>query len=191
LRTQQSFSQSRNSKHFTIDHVHYRNHNTPLLISILSQGNRYKPPSYFSRFISISFSYLRLGLHSCLFPSVFPTRILHALILSHLCYMFCLPRHSSLDNFNKVRRGVQDTNLLILQFSPHEAYAHMYMCVCGFFRASWRRSIYVGLCAQVFLFFTCGPVFLQANDRASVPFFMALQLVKIKVKVKLSLCLSN
>jgi hypothetical protein len=54
--------------------VHYRIHKCPQPVSILSQLNPvYTPASWRSALI---FSYLRLGLPNCLFPSGFPTKTL-------------------------------------------------------------------------------------------------------------------
>jgi hypothetical protein len=58
--------------------VHYRIHNRPPPLSILSQPNPvHTPISHFLKSIQILSSHLRLGLHSCLFPSGFPTKGTH------------------------------------------------------------------------------------------------------------------
>jgi hypothetical protein len=54
--------------------VHYRVHNTPSLVPILSQIDPvYTTPSVSLRSILILFTILRLGLPNGLFPSGFPT----------------------------------------------------------------------------------------------------------------------
>jgi hypothetical protein len=57
--------------------VHYRIHKRPLLVPIMSQIN---PISL--RSILILSTHIRLGLHSVLFPSGFPTNILYAFLFS-------------------------------------------------------------------------------------------------------------
>jgi hypothetical protein len=59
--------------------VHYRVHNSPPLVPILSQINPvHTTPSYV---LILSF-HLRLGLPSGLFPSGFPIKILYAFLFS-------------------------------------------------------------------------------------------------------------
>jgi hypothetical protein len=67
------------------------------------------------RYILISSSRVRLRLPSGLFPSSYPTKILHAFLFSHACYMPC-PSH--LHHSNYTWRRVQVMKLLIMQFSP-------------------------------------------------------------------------
>jgi len=65
--------------------VHYRIHNSPPPVPILSQSNPFQAsPSHPTACISILilFSHLRLGLPSCLFPSDLPKRPLYAPLLS-------------------------------------------------------------------------------------------------------------
>jgi len=66
--------------------VHYRLHNSPPPVSILSLINpthATHPTSL--RFILILSSHLRLGLPSGLFPSGFPTQTLYTHLLSPIC----------------------------------------------------------------------------------------------------------
>ena len=65
--------------------VHYRFHKRPPRVPILSQINPSVLPHPTSwRSILISYSYLRLGLSSDLFPSGLPTKTLYAPLLSRL-----------------------------------------------------------------------------------------------------------
>jgi hypothetical protein len=91
--------------------VQYRVHKIPPLVPILSHIHPiHSIPSYLSlRFILILSTHLRLGLPSGLFPSGFPTNVLHAtcpahLILFHLIILIILGedynlRSSSLCSF--------------------------------------------------------------------------------------------
>jgi hypothetical protein len=65
--------------------VHYRVHKSPPLVPILNQINPVQTTPYYLRSILISSTYLRLGFPSALFPSVFPTKILYALLISPIC----------------------------------------------------------------------------------------------------------
>jgi len=62
---------------------HYRVHKSPPLVPILSQINPvYNCSPYFPKIQSNLSSHLCLDLPSCLFPSGFPTKILHACLIS-------------------------------------------------------------------------------------------------------------
>jgi hypothetical protein len=63
--------------------VHYRVHQSPALVPILSQfGQVHKTPSYLSKIHLILPTNIRLGLPSGLLSSGFPTNILHAFLFS-------------------------------------------------------------------------------------------------------------
>jgi hypothetical protein len=70
------------------------------------------------RSILILYTNLRLGLPSGLFPSGFPTNIIHAFLFSpNSCYMPCPSHPPWLDHSNYTWRRVQITKLLVMQFS--------------------------------------------------------------------------
>jgi hypothetical protein len=62
--------------------VHYRVHNSPPLVPILSQIDPVHTITCYLRSMLIFSTHLRLGLPSGLFPSGFPTNILHAFLFS-------------------------------------------------------------------------------------------------------------
>jgi hypothetical protein len=63
-------------------------------------------------------SYLCLGLPNCLFPSGFPTNLIHFSLLSHACHMPCSPHLPLLDLPNDIWGWVQIIKLLTVQL-PH------------------------------------------------------------------------
>jgi hypothetical protein len=71
-----------------------------------------------SRSILILSTHLRLGLHSGLFPSGFPTNNLYALFSPNSCYIPSPFHPHRLDYSNYTWRRVQITKLLVMQFSP-------------------------------------------------------------------------
>jgi hypothetical protein len=95
--------------------VHYRLHKSPPLVPILSQMNPvHTTPPFSLRYILILFSHLCRSLLTCIFPSVVPTKILHA-FLSHTWYMPCLSHSPGLDRFNYIWRSAQVMKLLVIQ----------------------------------------------------------------------------
>jgi hypothetical protein len=75
--------------------VHYRVHKILPLVPVLSQINPiHTIPSYISKIHFNIIHPLRLGLLSGLFPSVFPTNVLYAFLLS-LLVLHALPTSSS------------------------------------------------------------------------------------------------
>jgi hypothetical protein len=69
-------------------------------------------------------THLRIGFHSGLFPSGFPTNVLYAnLLLSHSCYMPCPSHPPWLDHSNYTWRKIQVMKFLIMQFSLNPFYS--------------------------------------------------------------------
>jgi hypothetical protein len=62
--------------------IQYHVHESPPLIPILSQINPIHTITFYLRSILILSTHLHLGLPSCVFPSGFPTKILHAFLFS-------------------------------------------------------------------------------------------------------------
>jgi hypothetical protein len=72
--------------------VHYLDQKSPLLGPFLSQINPVDTPSSYLRSILILFIHLCLDLPSSFYPSGFPTKLLHAFLFCHSCYIPC-PSH--------------------------------------------------------------------------------------------------
>jgi hypothetical protein len=75
--------------------VHYRVHKSPPLVPILSQINLIHTLASYLRSILILYNYPRIGLLSGLFPSGFPTNIIHAFLFPPFV-LHSLPISSSL-----------------------------------------------------------------------------------------------
>jgi hypothetical protein len=71
--------------------VHSRVYKSPSLIPTL--GKMHLVHVFSSHFPKMLSSHLRLGFESGLLPTVFPTKILYAFLISHTCYM---PRPSDI-----------------------------------------------------------------------------------------------
>jgi len=99
--------------------VHYRIHKCSPPVPLLTQNDPVHAPHPTSwRSILILSSHLRLGLPSGLFPSVFPTKTVHASSLHHTCYMPRRSHSSRFDHPNNIWWRVQIIKLLIMYFSP-------------------------------------------------------------------------
>jgi len=76
-------------------------------------------PTLFSlRTILILSSQLRLGLSNGVYHSGFPTKMLYAFLVSHVCYMTCPYYRPWSDHTNNVCWSVQIMKILIMQSSP-------------------------------------------------------------------------
>jgi hypothetical protein len=106
--------------------VHYRVQKIPPLVPILSHINPIHTSPFYLTSISISFTHLRLGLPSSLFPSHFPTNILNAFLSSptlHFSFYMPCPSHLPwLYHCNYSWRRAQVMKLLIMQFSPSSSH---------------------------------------------------------------------
>jgi hypothetical protein len=97
--------------------VHYSVHKSPPLVPILSQIIPVlATPSYLSSILILS-THLRLGLPSALFPSGFPTNILHA-FLFHLIHATRPAHRILLDPSNCTWQRVNVMKIRIMQFPP-------------------------------------------------------------------------
>jgi hypothetical protein len=124
LRSCQLRSHSRNNPSILWNpKVHYLVHKSPPTVPILSQINPiHTIPHYLSEIHFNIVAQLRLGLHSGLFPSGFPTNILYAFLFSpiratchpHLILLYLI--------ILIIWRRVQAMKLLIMQFSPTSCY---------------------------------------------------------------------
>jgi hypothetical protein len=74
--------------------VHYRVHNSLLLVPTLSQMTQQLPNLLFLRSILILTSQLHLGLPSGLFHSLFPAKIAYAFLISPIRATCLRPSHS-------------------------------------------------------------------------------------------------
>jgi hypothetical protein len=99
---------------------HYCVHKSTPLVPIPSQINPvHATPSYISKLhINIIPPPPQCLSHPSVFPSGFPTKILHTILKHHSCYMPHQSHPPGLDHFNYTLWRVQVMKLLIRQFSP-------------------------------------------------------------------------
>jgi hypothetical protein len=115
-----SASQKKNPRILWNPKVHYRIHNSPPPVPILSQSDPvHAYPSHVSK---IHFNIIRSstpGFSKWFLPSGFPTK---TLLLLRMCYMLCLSQSIWFDHPNNIWWRIQILKFLITQSSPLPCY---------------------------------------------------------------------